>query len=153
MSKSLVKGLIGDAAGKLTGKDFIQSLNEITITKSIAIQLIAIKHALSFGRGKLNVTNSAKTYLLERCAKSSSYIDSDTGLGVLYNEKTRLRITSDKIEDLKRQIKEEEAKILEKELAISKGRKVTKAVQNKLKKEISGAVVKRSEYLEWNIIK
>ena len=150
---SLVKGLIKDAAGKLTGTSFVEKLNELVINKSIAIQVIAISNGLSFGRGKLNLVNTCKAYLLERCAKSSNYTDPITGLTVNYNDKTRITVTSDEIVRLKVLVKVEEEKILAKELDLSKGRKVTDAINAKLAKSIKGAVIKRAAYKSWGIVK
>ena len=44
-------------------------------------------------------------------------------------------------------------KILAKELELSKGRKVTDAINAKLAKSIKGAAIKRSPYKSWGIVK
>ena len=151
MSKSLVKGLTGDAAGQLTGRSLLEKLNEIKLTKSTAIQVIAISAALNYGRKDQNVVKNAKNYLLNRCVKSSSYTDSETGVTLITTDVTRTDVTSDKIKKLEDQIKAEKAKIKKEAANILKGRKITDEHREKLAKKFAGAEITYVPRTNWTL--
>ena len=92
---------------KLTGGQLIESVKSIPLTRDVAVQIIALEHALS------KVIKDCKDYLLSLpSAPSGSFTDHETGLIVQYSFAERKTITNKRIEELKKEIKEEEQRIL-----------------------------------------
>ena len=147
---NLVKGIIRYTAGKLTGEMLTESVSNIQINKSTSIQILALN---STWKTKVH---EAKEYLETRCANTGSYIDNETGLAITRIDKTRVTVKSDRIQELEAMIKKEVEKIKVEEarlVAKSRGNKITTSISNTLKKLISNAVIKRTKYGEWKLVK
>lgn len=87
----------------ITALDIEQQINAIPMNKENAIKLLTISRYLSARE------DEAKEYLLNRCSDCDIYTAGQLHLQRVDAQRTTY--TSAKIDDLKKQIKEEEAKI------------------------------------------